>query len=73
MSTITTTIHADKAGMIAHLEQKRVYALEQADNMNTTRRNRDRAMGEANGLWLAIQSLKDWAEADAIQVEETTS
>jgi hypothetical protein len=70
MSTITTVIHADKAGMIAHLEEKRQRFKDQIKNPDLTQKERARLDGVTGGLELAISAIGSWAEADDIVVAE---
>jgi ribosomal protein L7Ae-like RNA K-turn-binding protein len=70
MSTITTVIHADKAGMIAYLEEKRQNFTDQARNNFLSQKERARLDGHASGLELAISAVEAWAEADNIVVAE---
>jgi hypothetical protein len=77
MSNVSTTIHANKEGIIAYLEEKRTYHKEcsqplpdQTGKETRTQKLRNFHRGVAEGLWLAIETIKDWAEADDIVVKE---
>lgn len=69
MSSIKRTIHADKAGIIAQLLDDRDYRMARAQYSATQKEARYQ-QGVAEGLWLASRVIEDWAEADAITMEE---
>jgi hypothetical protein len=63
MSTINRRINADKAGIIAHLQGQHDYHKERAARAST-QKEANRQHGVAEGLWLAIEVLKDWTLPD---------
>lgn len=70
MGDIKTTIHADKSGMIEYLAEKRAYWQGAYEDKNRTQKQRAYASGMAEGLWLAIAAIQDWAEADNIVIAD---
>lgn len=65
--SITVTHTGTKDDIIAYLKTKLAYAKERSQRETGTRRDRDRAAGEYDGLWLAISVLEDWEQVGGAQ------